>query len=107
VGKMMHFRWYNGIDRFFEENGYRYFEDGVNRGFDFFHPAMIPMLAFMAFMAFVVFVAIVVLVVLFVKKSNNRKYEANEFIQILNQKYINGEISDEEYLAKKKALREK
>lgn len=100
---MMHFRGYNGFDRFFGENGYRYFEDGVNRGFDFFHPAMI----FMAFMAFVVFVAVVVLVVLFVKKSNNRKFESNEFVQILNQKYINGEISDEEYLAKKKALRGK
>lgn len=99
----MHFRGYNGCDRFFNGNGYRYFEDGVNRGFDFFHPAMI----FMAIMSFVVFVAIVVLVVLLIKKSNKRKFESNEFDQMLNQKYINGEISDEEYLAKKKALRDK
>jgi len=99
----MHFRGYNGFDKYFDGNGYRYFEDGLNRGFDFFHPAMI----FMAIMAFVVFVAVVVLVVLLVKKSNKRKFESNEFVQILNQKYINGEISDEEYLAKKKALRGK
>jgi Predicted membrane protein (DUF2078). len=99
----MHFRGYNGFDKYFDGNGYRYFEDGLNRGFDFFHPAMI----FMAIMAFVVFVAVVVLVVLLVKKSNKRKFESNEFVQILNQKYIDGEISDEEYLAKKKALRGK
>ncbi len=99
----MRFRGYNGFDKYFDGNGYRYFEDGLNRGFDFFHPAMI----FMAIMAFVVFVAVVVLVVLLVKKSNKRKFESNEFVQILNQKYINGEISDEEYLAKKKALRGK
>lgn len=36
---------------------------------------------------------------------NNSKFDKNDALEILNQRYSKGEISDDEYLQKKKILK--
>ena len=50
-------------------------------------------------------IIILVFIVLKNKKSNTKN--SDEIIDILNRKFVNGEISEEEYLNKKNILRKK
>lgn len=52
---------------------------------------------------FVICIAVIYLIYKFVSKNNNSN--DNQALVTLNNKYINGEISKEDYLSKKKVLK--
>ena len=56
---------------------------------------------------FIVIGAIIILVFIVLKNKNSNFKNNDEIIDILNKKFVNGEISEEEYINKKNILTKK
>ncbi len=67
----------------------------------------VSLMAFLMMGARIVLVIWLVFIIAKMVKNNNYKRYNNESLRILDEKFINGEITEDEYRLKKKVLNEK